>query len=84
MSLRDVERAMVVFKFFIDKMSLFRDLIADKAKDEVRSIYYNPYDLCTVFFYQGWQDSSTRCPHLGFSTCSQYLLSCSTTGQSWF
>ena len=38
MSLRDVERAMVVFKFFIDKMSLFKDLIADKAKDEVRSI----------------------------------------------
>ena len=37
-SLRDVERAMVVFKFFIDKMSLFKDLIAEKAKDEVRSI----------------------------------------------
>ena len=37
MSLRDVERAMVVFKFFIEKMSLFKDLIAAKAKDEVRN-----------------------------------------------
>ena len=38
MSLRDVERAMVVFKFFIDKMSLFKDFIANKAKYEVRNI----------------------------------------------
>ena len=37
MSLRDVERAMVVFKFFIENMNLFKDLIAAKAKDEVRN-----------------------------------------------
>ena len=45
MSLRDVERAMVVFKFFIEKMSLFKDLITAKAKDEVRVEFHC---LCTV------------------------------------
>ena len=44
MSLRDVERAMVVFKFFIEKMSLFKDLIAAKAKDEAEEFHC----LCTV------------------------------------
>ena len=86
-SLRDVERAMIVFKFFIDKMSLFKDLIADKAKDEVRNLVMfsvSPYNFSFFSTFKGQQDSSARSPHMGFSTCSQYLLSCSTTGQRWF
>ena len=39
-SLRDVERAMIVFKFFTEKMSLFTEHIACKAEvSDVRTPY---------------------------------------------
>ena len=34
-SLRDVERAMIVFLFFVEKVDLFKDLVAGRANDEV-------------------------------------------------
>ena len=34
MSLRDVERAMIVFKYFFDKMDLLGPLIDEKMVDE--------------------------------------------------
>ena len=37
-SLRDVERAMIVFKFFTEKMSLFTEHIARKAAAEVTDV----------------------------------------------
>ena len=37
-SLRDVERAMIVFKFFTEKMSLFTEHIACKAAAEVSDV----------------------------------------------
>ena len=82
-SLRDVERAMIVFKFFIDKRDLFKDLVVAKSKDDVRNHTHNSY-LDSHLLYHTEQDSSAGSFHLGFSTCSQYLLSCSTTGQERF
>ena len=39
-SLRDVERAMIVFRFFTEKMSLFTEHIARKAEvSDVRTLY---------------------------------------------
>ena len=35
-SLRDIERALIVFKYFYEKNSKFEELIAAKAKAEVR------------------------------------------------
>ena len=58
MSLRDVERAMVVFKFFIEKMSLFKDLIGAKAKDEVR----NFISLSVTIFLSLFLPRMTRHP----------------------
>ena len=37
-SLRDVERAMIVFKFFTKKMNLFTDHVACKAAAEVTDV----------------------------------------------
>ena len=37
-SLRDVERTMIVFKFFTEKMSLFMEHIARKAAAEVTDV----------------------------------------------
>ena len=34
MSLRDVERAMIVFKYFYEKMNIFAPLIEDKQLDD--------------------------------------------------
>ena len=34
-SLRDVERAMIVFHFFMEKRDLFKNYVAGKADDEV-------------------------------------------------
>ena len=34
MSLRDVERAMIVFKYFYEKMDIFAPLIEQKQRDE--------------------------------------------------
>ena len=36
-SLRDVERAMIVFKFFMKKKYLFTEHIANKAAEEVKT-----------------------------------------------
>ena len=35
MSLRDVERAMIVFRYFCEKAGTFEDLVAEKAEGEV-------------------------------------------------
>ena len=45
-SLRDVERAMIVFKFFTEKMSLFTEHIACKAAAEV-SVVSTPHQPVT-------------------------------------
>ncbi|MCG8624366.1 MAG: hypothetical protein MJE68_20525 [Proteobacteria bacterium] len=34
MSLRDVERAMIVFKYFYEKMDIFAPLIEEKQREE--------------------------------------------------
>ena len=34
MSLRDVERAMIVFKYFYEKMDIFAPLIEDKQRED--------------------------------------------------
>ena len=38
MSLRDVERAMIVFKYFYDKKDLFTPLIREKEEQELRRV----------------------------------------------
>ena len=43
-SLRDVERAMIVFKFFTEKMSLFTEHIAHRAAAEA-SVVSTPHWL---------------------------------------
>jgi hypothetical protein len=37
-SLRDVERAMIVFKYFYDKKDLFTPLIREKEEQELRRV----------------------------------------------
>ena len=34
MSLRDIERAMIVFKYFYEKMDIFAPLIEEKQREE--------------------------------------------------
>ena len=38
MSLRDVERAMIVFKYFYGKKDLFNPLIREKQEQELRRV----------------------------------------------
>ena len=40
MSLRDVERAMIVFKYFCDKSNVFSELVSEIAEDEVSYNFY--------------------------------------------
>ena len=53
MSLRDVERAMIVFEFFVEHMGLFTPLIDEKAKEE--QVYItndNKYTIiCFVYIF---------------------------------
>lgn len=44
-SLRDVERAMIVFDFFKERMHLFEDFITVKARAEVSKYYYDAWSL---------------------------------------
>ena len=45
MSLRDVERAMIVFKYFYENMDNFADLIDEKQQEEERKVTANkPYE----------------------------------------
>lgn len=37
MSLRDVERAMIVFKYFYEKMDIFAPLIEEKQREDEES-----------------------------------------------
>ena len=83
-SLRDVERAMIVFKFFISKFELFKDLIAAKAKNDVRSKDCHNFQVYIVFFSSSFIDSSAGCPYMVPSAYYQYLLSCSTTEKKGF
>ena len=39
MSLRDVERAMIVFEYFYERMNLFAPLINEKASEELRDVH---------------------------------------------
>ena len=39
MSLRDVERAMIVFEYFYERMNLFAPLIDKKASEELRDVH---------------------------------------------
>ena len=81
-SLRDVERAMIVFKFFTEKMSLFAEHIASKA--EVRMPHYAviPVIMSLTFSHVGWlQDSTARCPHVVACIVTWYLLSHETARQ---
>ena len=39
MSLRDVERAMIVFKYFYEKMDIFAPLIEEKQREEEEDSY---------------------------------------------
>ena len=84
-SLRDVERAMIVFKFFTEKMSLFAEHIASKAAAEVRrshSATIPLYILSLTFSHVGWlQDSTARCPNVVTCVVTWYLLSHKTSRQ---
>ena len=48
-SLRDVERAMIVFKFFTEKMSLFAEHIASKAAVRMPHYAVIPFILSLTF-----------------------------------
>ena len=39
MSLRDVERAMIVFEYFYEKMSLFAPLMNERARRDYDELY---------------------------------------------
>ena len=83
-SLRDVERAMIVFKFFTEKMSLFAEHIASKAAAEVRMHHYATisFILSLTFSHVGWlQNSAARCPHVVACVVAWYLLSHETARQ---
>ena len=75
---------MIVFKFFTEKMSLFAEHIASKARDEVRIPHYATilFILSLIFSHVGWlQDSTARCPHVVTCVVTWYLLSCKTARQ---
>ena len=44
MSLRDVERAMIVFKYFYEKMDIFAPLIERKQREEEEEEEEDSYD----------------------------------------
>ena len=47
MSLRDVERAMIVFKYFYEKMDIFAPLIEEKQQEDEES---EDEGMVTIFF----------------------------------
>lgn len=67
-SLRDVERAMIVFRYFCEKADVFQELVAELAMQEVHhscsglSIY-----LLHILLYEG--ETSVQCNNTSLNSC---------------
>ena len=48
MSLRDVERAMIIFRFFCDKGDKFHELVSEIAEEEVNDV--NLFRFHLIYF----------------------------------
>ena len=80
-SLRDVERTMIVFRFFEEKASYFKDFIAVKARAEVSQIKtIIEIHLCCNSSPLTAQDSHSGHCYMVTHPCCKCLLPCKTTG----
>ena len=69
MSLRDVERAMIVFKYFCDKSNVFSELVSEMAEDEVSYNVYELFDFSVFLKDKESVDFITRALILSLSVC---------------
>jgi hypothetical protein len=77
-SLRDVERAMIVFKYFYEKMDIFAPLIEQKQREEEEAKENKDEGMVKLFFAKL---ANCQITDLGLGTCTclnhnHYIIVC--------